>query len=103
MSTRSFVIAALLVSVIMAALISPWASSLPDGLEWVAERMGFLHRAEGETTWAFSPMPDYALPGLQSELLSTGLAGLLGTLAAFCLTSVLAWGLLRRRRRPRKP
>ena len=98
-----FIIVAFLVSIGMAAFISPWASSLPDGLEKVAEQMGFLHKAQGEAMWTHSPMPEYALPGVQNESLSTGLAGLLGTLAVFCLTSALAWGLIKRRHRQSKP
>ncbi len=49
------------------------ASSHPDGLERVAEDQGFIEHAKD----SFSIFGDYALP-LNNELLSTGLAGLLG-------------------------
>lgn len=95
----TFILIALLLALAMAAILSPWASSFPDGLEKVAEQMGFLHRAEGKPAWEHSPMPDYAVPGVQSEALSTGLAGLLGTLMVFGIASILGWGLIRLRHR----
>ena len=98
-SDMTFFLIALLAALAMAAIMSPWASSLPDGLEKVAERMGFLHRAEVKPAWEHSPMPDYAVPGVQSEALSTGLAGLLGTLMVFGIASLLGWGLIRLRHR----
>lgn len=45
-----------------AILLAPFASQLPDGLEWVAERLGFAGR-EAEPLVA-APLPDYTLPGL---------------------------------------
>jgi cobalt/nickel transport protein len=98
-SERTFVLITLLAALAMAAILSPWASSFPDGLEKVAEQMGFLHRAEVKPAWEHSPMPDYAVPGVRSEALSTGLAGLLGTLMVFGIASVLGWGLIRLRHR----
>ena len=98
-NSRIFILTALLAALAMAALLSPWASSSPDGLEKVAERIGFLHRADGRAAWEHSPLPDYAVPGVRSESLSTGLAGLLGTLIVFSLTFALGWGVIRLRRR----
>ena len=65
-------------------MISPFASPLPDGLEWVAQKYSFLH----ESAPAFvAVMPDYTIPVISSEILSTGLAGLAG--AAICFG--IAW------------
>lgn len=61
------------------------ASSSPDGLERVAEDLGFADRAAPPHA---APLPDYAVPGL-SPGLSAPLAGLIGTLAV----GGLAWGL----------
>ncbi len=77
-----FLLPALAVSVLLALLLSPFASSRPDGLEWVAEARGFLHLSEGEPPLQ-APIPDYILPGVESERLATGLAGLVGTLLVF--------------------
>lgn len=72
----------LLVSLCVAALLGPLASSAPDGLERVAEDHGFLDRAEGKAILQ-SPMPDYLLPGIASEKVATALAGIVGTLITF--------------------
>ncbi len=98
-SEKIFIFIALLIALAMAALISPFASSSPDGLEKMAERLGFLHRAEGKSMWEHSPMPDYAVPGVEKESSATGLAGVIGTLAVFGITFALGWSVLRLRHR----
>jgi cobalt/nickel transport system permease protein len=85
------------VAVLLGALASPFASSFPDGLEKVAEKAGFLHRADGRPVWGSSPLPDYAVPGVKAEGLATGLAGAAGTAAVFAV-GFLVLRLLRRRR-----
>ncbi|MGE5198072.1 MAG: energy-coupling factor ABC transporter permease, partial [Rhodospirillaceae bacterium] len=50
-------------AIAVAAFLSPFASALPDGLEYAAERLGFAHRAAA--SWP-APFPDYALPFLSS-------------------------------------
>lgn len=75
--------AGLVVALVLAVFASPFASSSPDGLEKVAEDKGFLESAEGGETWTASPLPDYALPGVEAEGVSTGAAGLIGTAGIF--------------------
>ena len=77
---------ALGLSLALAVFISPLASSSPDGLEKVAETKGFDHQAAPTPVWRGSILPDYGVPGMESETLSTGLSGLLGTLIVFGLT-----------------
>jgi cobalt/nickel transport system permease protein len=84
---RQALLAPLLIACATALVLSPFASSLPDGLEQAAAQ---LHLLSDAGSW-FAPLTDYRLPGLHSVALSTGLAGLLGTLATFSA----AW-LLRR-------
>lgn len=69
-----------------ALLLAPWASSLPDGLESVAQRLRFAPRAH-ETLSA--PAAGYAIPGVKNESLSTILAGGLGVL--LCLGAGASW------------
>ncbi|MCL5075533.1 MAG: PDGLE domain-containing protein [Chloroflexi bacterium] len=78
---------------ILVSLFSPLASSWPDGLERVAEEIGF-----GGATRAplFQLIPAYAFPGVANPAIATILAGLLGTIILFVLTYAL--GLLLRRR-----
>ena len=60
----------------MAALLSPFASSSPDGLEKVAENMGFIDKAR--EIWTLSPLPDYSVTSVSYEGFSTALAGIVG-------------------------
>src|SRR5512143_780697 len=53
------VLGALVVALAVAAFVAPFASPLPDGLESVAERLGFAGAARA--LWP-APAPDYALP-----------------------------------------
>jgi cobalt/nickel transport protein len=89
------VIIGLVVAVFLAGIISMFASSHPDGLEKVAENLGFLEKGEGEPAIK-SPVPDYEWPGLKNEKLATSIAGIAGTLVVFGLGYGLA-AILRRK------
>lgn len=82
-----FVFISLIIALILAILISPFASPWPDGLEKVAEDKGFIEEAFEEGVWKYSPIPDYAFPGVGSEVITTALAGLIGTL----ITITIGW------------
>ena len=84
---RKAIFFGLLIAIVLAVLLSPFASLWPDGLEKVAEDKGFLERAEVEPL-IVAPIPDYAWPGLQSEKLATSSAGIAGTLIVFGLESI---------------
>lgn len=77
------------------AVLSPLASSHPDGLEWVAEQQGFLAQAQGPL---YEVIPDYVFPGVTNEALATIVAGLLGTLLVFIVALGLAYTRRRRAR-----
>lgn len=83
-------IKALVIILIGFALLAPFASSDPDGLEKVAET---LKIEEPETLWS-GLMPDYTLPTVENPYLSTVLAGFLGVFlvlgASFALGKVVA-------------
>lgn len=77
----------------LAMFVAPFASPLPDGLEHVAETLGF-HTA------ALEPLvpgvaPDYAVPGVESEGLSTALAGVIGTVLVLGLLLLLSRVIVR--------
>lgn len=74
---NGFLVAGLLVALVLAGLVSGFASSSPDGLEKVAEDKGFLETAE-DSAFADGPLADYGVSGVENERLSTGLAGVLG-------------------------
>ncbi|MBU0613622.1 PDGLE domain-containing protein [Patescibacteria group bacterium] len=71
----------LIVSVLLAGVISLFASSSPDGLERVAEEKGFITSALKYPLQVF--MPDYELGIVNNSHLAVMLAGILGTVAVF--------------------
>jgi len=71
---------------VVAGFVSLFASTHPDGLEYVAEKIGFAHAA---TQTLIAPIPDYVFPGLSSEAAATAAAGLVGSALVF----VVAWSL----------
>jgi cobalt/nickel transport system permease protein len=88
------VLAGLAVALGVAVFLAPFASELPDGLEYVGQRVGFLPNEENAPTAPLpSPMADYQLklPGLDHARVATALAGAVGTLAVFGL----GWGMAR--------
>jgi cobalt/nickel transport system permease protein len=74
-----WVIAGLIVTLI-AVLISPLASGNPDGLERVAEDIGFLDQGLDAP---YQLLPDYTIPFFGETELSTILAGVIGALIVF--------------------
>lgn len=94
----AFVAVGLGVAVVVAALLSPFASSAPDGLERVAIDLGFATQ-EGEHPLAESPLADYEVAGEESGV-ATAAAGVAGVVVTFGVgAAVLA---VRRRRRTRR-
>lgn len=70
---KSYVKALILIAIGLAILI-PFASSYPDGLETVAET---LNIEEADSFWN-GLMPDYTLPAIENPYLSTLAAGFFG-------------------------
>jgi cobalt/nickel transport system permease protein len=78
------------------AVLSPLASTHPDGLEWVAAQQGFLSL---EQSPLYRIIPNYAFPGISNQALATIVAGLLGTTLVF----VVALGIAYSRRKRSSP
>jgi cobalt/nickel transport system permease protein len=74
-------------------LISPLASPSPDGLERVAEDLGFIEAAQSAP---YEIIPDYVFPGISNEALATIAAGMVGTILVFGIAVGIA-ALYRRR------
>ncbi|OIJ24055.1 PDGLE domain-containing protein [Nocardioides luteus] len=84
------------VALLLAGVVSYYASANPDGLEYVAGKTGFLDRAS-EHGAADGPLAGYGTKGVDDARLSGGLAGVIGTVVVL----VVAGGLvLLVRRRP---
>jgi len=84
---------ALIISLLIAVL-SPLASSSPDGLEKVAENKGFIGLAQSAP---FQVIADYVFPGIENEAVATILAGLLGTIVIFGVVYGIGWMIKSRR------
>jgi cobalt/nickel transport system permease protein len=76
-------VAGLVVALAVATFLAPLALlwDRPDGLEFVAHRLGL---PEGATALR-APIPDYHVPGLRHVAAATAAAGLAGTLVVFGL------------------
>lgn len=86
---KGFASAALCLAVV-AALLSPLASSFPDGLEWVSEKLSFIQLPGFELSVLF---PDYQVGLFTSSALATIAAGLIGV-AIVCSLALLTGQLL---------
>lgn len=95
--TAVFVAAGLVVAIALAAGVSHWASSEPDGLEKVAADHG-LDADEAPSAVADGPLADYQVRGLDDPTLATGVAGVIGVAVTFAFAGGLV--LLARRRGP---
>ena len=78
---RGWVIAGVVITLIV-VLLSPFASASPDGLERVAEDMGFLSAGQSAP---YQVIPDYTIPLLGSTSISTIVAGAIGVLVILAL------------------
>ena len=94
MDNTKFIWWGILIAIGLALFISPFVSSFPDGLERVAEDLGFLEK--GEVQYFNAPIPDYAFPGIKNEVLATSLAGIIGTLLMFAVGYGIAFILKKR-------
>lgn len=93
-STRRLVLAGLAVSLLLAGVLSLWASGDPDGLAHVAQQLGFASTAAPHPTDG-SPLSGYSVRGVDGPA-SRGVAGVVGVLLVGGLAFGLTW-LLRRR------
>jgi cobalt/nickel transport protein len=105
---RWFLAGGLLVALILAGVVSNFASSSPDGLDATAYR-GCTVAADGTITGGTcmaqreqhhqlkdSPLAGYAIRGIDNPYLATGLSGVLGVLITFGVGAGAFW-LVRRR------
>jgi len=105
-----FLAGGLLVALLLAGVVSSFASSSPDGLD-AAARKGCTFDADDNITGGTcmvqqeqdhqmkdSPLADYGIRGIDNEYLSTGLSGVLGVLVTFGVGAGVFW-LVRRRGR----
>jgi len=89
-----FLVFGFLIAMGLALFVSPLASKWPDGLDHVAEKLGFRQKeVDRMLVQKYSPMPDYQVPRVSNAAIATGLAGGVGTVIAFISALVLARAL----------
>lgn len=98
----------LLVSLLLAGVVSSFASSQPDGLDSTA-RAGCTFNSDDEITGGNclaksvkahdsddSPLANYGIRGIDNGFVSTGLSGVAGVLVVAAVGGGLFWMLRRR-------
>jgi cobalt/nickel transport system permease protein len=89
-------LAGLATSLVLAGVVSFYASAAPDGLEKVAADKGIDAKAE-EHAAADSPLADYGVKDVDDARLSGGLAGVIGVGVTVVAGSGIFWAVRRRR------
>lgn len=87
----------LAVTVVLAVVASPFASTAPDGLTRVAADKAFLHQGRPAGVQKDSPVPGYAFPGIHDPRLAKAAGGLAGVIGVFAVGLGVATVLRRRR------
>jgi len=88
------VVVGLAVSLVLAAGVSYYASSHPDGFEKSAGEIVFLDTAE-DSPLAGSPLAEYGVAGVDNERLSGGLAGVIGVTSTAAISFGIFYALRR--------
>jgi hypothetical protein len=92
---RTFFAVVLLTALLIAGVASFYASSHPDGLNYVAAKAGFIDQ-EKDSPAAKGPFAGYSTKGIDDQRLSGGVAGVSGALLVLAIGGSLFW-LLRRK------
>jgi cobalt/nickel transport system permease protein len=88
---RGWAVAGLAIALAV-VFFSPLASADPDGLERVAQEIGFIEQSAGAP---YEVLPDYTIPVLGETSLSTILAGAIGALVVAAIAAGVGYFLRR--------
>lgn len=94
-STKLFAVGAVLVCLLLAGVVSFYASGSPDGLNKVAADHGLAEK-EKQSATGDSPLAGYSTRDVDNERLSGGLAGVVGVAVVLSIAGGTAY-LIRRR------
>jgi len=94
-STRTVVAVGVLVALLLAGVVSFYASSSPDGLNKVAQDQGFSSTEKPHGV-SDGPLAGYEAKGVGDARLSGGVAGVVGSLTVLLLAGGLAFAVRRR-------
>lgn len=87
LTNRRFYIIGFVVSLFFAGVVSFYASSAPDGLEKVAQDIGFIDTARDHTN-ADKALADYGVKGIDNERASVGVAGIIGVIGTAVVAGI---------------
>ena len=88
-TTIIVVITTVVISLLVATFLSPFASTFPDGLEKVAERFGFIEKATEVVNSEFFVIKDYSVSFTGNEFWKGALAGLFGVLIVIAVFGII--------------
>lgn len=83
------VITGILISLLIAAFLSPFASNSPDGLKKVAGRFEFAEKAKQTINSKFFVMKDYSVSFAGNEFWKGALAGLFGVFIVLAVFGII--------------
>ncbi|MES5821940.1 energy-coupling factor ABC transporter permease [Streptomyces sp. RG80] len=95
-SRRTLWLSGLATSLVLAGVVSFYASANPDGLEKVAADKGIDAKVEDHAA-ADSPLADYGVKDVDNARLSGGLAGVIGVGVTIVAGTGVFWAVRRRR------
>ena len=98
-STKWVVLGVAAVALVLAGVVSFYASSSPDGLTKVSQDKGFAS-TETDHGAQDSPFAGYAAKDVDNDRLATGVAGVVGVLVVAGLGSGLVYVVRRRDHQP---
>lgn len=88
-TTIIVVITGIVISVLVATFLSPFASTFPDGLEKVAQRFGFAEKATEVINSKFFVIKDYSISFTDNEFWKGALAGLFGVFIVLAVFGII--------------
>ncbi len=100
MKQKTFLIVGFIASLFLAAIVSFYASSNPDGLEKVASDIGFIETAKDHSN-SDGILADYGVKGVENSRLSTGAAGVIGVIATGAISTGI-FAIIRRKSSEKK-
>jgi len=94
-STKAVVMVGLLVALLLAGVVSYYASNSPDGLNRVAQDKGFSSAAKHHGA-KHGPFAGYETKGVDNGRLSGGLAGVVGSLVVLVAAGGITYAVRRK-------
>lgn len=88
-ASRNWIYAGGIISLLV-VLLSPFASADPDGLERVAQNLGFIGAGQSAP---YEVIPDYTIPFLGETAISTILAGVVGIVVVGAIIMLIGRGM----------